>query len=598
MCGIFGIVFPQERKDLGELLVRAAKSLTYRGYDSVGCAAISSGGLIDLRKDVGRVEQVDKNYDLHSMQGIRGIVQLRWATFGIPAQRNAQPHFDCDGDLVGAHNGNIINTVSLREELQSEGHTVRGENDGEIVVHVVERHFDRTKNLAEAIIEAAYDLKGDYAYVVSRKDENAIYAVKMGSSLYLGIGPDFVCASSDLPTVLELTQDIVIVKDGEFARLESGGYQLFSIHTGHQIQRMPEKSPYTKETAQKGGFPHFMLKEIDEQAEKSRNLLHHLSESRDLMKLASILNSANRIFLVGSGTSYHACLVGSYYISKLAKKVSIPVVAGGMIEQYGCSLESDDVLLCVSQSGETKDVINVVNYCEERKAGRIVAFVNVLGSTLSLRSELFLPLVSDLEISVPATKTFINQLVLFLQTANAMAGRGLTQLETIPRLLAETKELLEPRIQRLAEELKHVEDFYCLGYGITHGIAYEGALKVKEVVYSHCEGAYSSEFKHGPLAIVTPGYPVFFTTTREDAGMVISHINEVACRQGRVITIAPPHPLLEKYSNNFLPLPVNDYYLVPLAAVVPFQLLAYYMSVGRGIDPDFPRNISKTLTVD
>ena len=222
MCGIFGIVFPQERKDLGELLVRAAKSLTYRGYDSVGCATISSGGLIDLRKDVGRVEQVDKNYDLHSMQGIRGIVQLRWATFGIPAQRNAQPHFDCDGDLVGAHNGNIINTVSLREELQSEGHTVRGENDGEIVVHVVERHFDRTKNLAEAIIEAACDLKGDYAYVVSRKDENSIYAVKMGSSLYLGIGPNFVCASSDLPTVLELTQDIVIVKDGEFARLESG----------------------------------------------------------------------------------------------------------------------------------------------------------------------------------------------------------------------------------------------------------------------------------------------------------------------------------------------------------------------------------------
>jgi glucosamine--fructose-6-phosphate aminotransferase (isomerizing) len=261
-------------------------------------------------------------------------------------------------------------------------------------------------------------------------------------------------------------------------------------------------------------------------------------------------------------------------------------------------LRKEDVLLCVSQSGETKDVINVVNYCEAVGKGTVLAFVNVLGSTLSLRAKLYLPIVSDLEISVPATKTFINQLVLFLAVADAAAGGGKADLPAIPGLLEETLEGVEPRVRELAKELQPFNDFYTLGYGLTFGIACEGALKVKEVVYNHCEGAYSSEFKHGPLAIVSPGYPVLFVSTEEDAPMTISHVNEVTCRNGRAITIAPPQPLLKKYSHDFISLPTSDYYLVPFAATVPLQLLAYFMSTGRGIDPDFPRNISKTLTVD
>lgn len=598
MCGIFGIVFEREREDLGQILVRAAKSLTYRGYDSVGCAVVDADGAITVLKDVGRVEEVDDKYGFSGLKGVRGMAQLRWATFGVPAQRNAQPHLDCDGDMVGAHNGNIINTVSLREEFLSQGHTVRGENDGEIVVHAIERRFDAECDLRRAIVAAARDLKGDYACLITRKEENAIYAVKMGSSLYLGVGDGFVCASSDLPSILELTSDIVHVRDGEFARLSHDAYALYDVQDGAPIQREVERSPYSKESAHKEGYAHFMIKEIHEQPVKSANLLHYLSESRYVGPFAEILRGADRLFLIGSGTSYHACLVGSGYLNKLAGIAAVPVPAGAFIEQYGNSLRKGDVLLCVSQSGETKDVINVVNYCEAGGKGTVLAFVNVLGSTLSLRAKLYLPIVSDLEISVPATKTFVNQLVLFLAVANAAAGGGKVDLPAIPVLLEETLARVEPRVRELAKELQPFNDFYCLGFGLTYGIACEGALKVKEVVYNHCEGAYSSEFKHGPLAIVTPNYPILFVSTVEDAPMTISHVNEVTCRNGRAITIAPPQPLLKKYSHDFIPLPTSDYYLVPFAATVPLQLLAYFMSTGRGIDPDFPRNISKTLTVD
>ncbi len=598
MCGIFGIVFREEREDLGRILVQAGQSLTYRGYDSVGCAVFSGEGEVELKKDVGRVSEVDAKYSLSSLSGIRGMVQLRWATFGVPCQRNSQPHFDCDGDLVGAHNGNVINTISLREEFQSEGHLIRGENDGEIVVHAVERHFDKLANLKHAMIRAIHDLKGDYAYLISHRGENAIYAAKMGSSLYAGIGSGFTCVSSDLPSILDLTDNILILKDGEGIKLTPEGFELFDLRTGEKIEREPEKSPYSKESASKGGFPHFMLKEINEQPRKVQNLLDYLEVSREFEDFSRRIANANRVFLIGSGSSYHACLVGSYLLNKVASKAAIPVPAGAFIEQFGNSLSKEDILLCVSQSGETKDVINVVNFAREIERGKILSFVNVLGSTLSLRSEAYLPIVCDLEISVPATKTFINQLVLFLGLSFKLGGRNLEELKELPQLLEKTIDSLSEPVQELSRELLKFNDFYCLGYGVTHGIALEGALKIKEVVYNHSEGAYSSEFKHGPLAIVYPGYPVLFISTVEDSSMVISHINEVSCREGKVITICPPHPLLEKYSNLVLRLPSEKFSFVPILGTVPLQMLAYYMSVGKGNDPDFPRNISKTLTVD
>lgn len=605
MCGIFGIVYDQENPNLGSVLVRAGHRLTYRGYDSVGCGVFHHDGSTELFKDAGRVNEVDTRYGLSKLTGVRGIMQLRWATFGVPNQRNAQPHYDCDKNMIGAHNGNIVNTIELQERFRKEGHEVRSENDGEMVVHAIEKYYDLGRPFEQAIIEGVRELRGDFACAISDTTTNRMFCVKMGSSLYLGVGDGFICCSSDLPSILDLTRRIVILNDGEFVEFSAGAYTIRDIQDGRLIERPPMDSPLSPESAEKGEFPHFMIKEIDEQPKKAAEILHLLQESRQVDSFLDELERAPRVFLVGSGTSYHACLQGACYFNKLAHLPVFTAIAGQFIDLFGETVGHDDVIVCVSQSGETKDLINVVNYCRQKGVGRILGVVNVLGSSLMIRSQVHLPLACDLEMSVPATKTFMNQIVLFLYVAARLGERRKVSdiapaelADVVPGILKQTISAVEPRCRELAFELAGVDDLYCLGYGICHPIAEEAALKIKEVVYNHCEGMYSSEFKHGPLSIVTPEYPVLYIGTREDSGMLISHINEVTCRHGRAIAICPPSPDIRKNATEVVELPDIPYHLVPIAATIPIQLLAYYMSVRRDIDPDFPRNISKTLTVD
>jgi glucosamine--fructose-6-phosphate aminotransferase (isomerizing) len=542
---------------------------------------------------------------MEEMEGTRGIVQLRWATFGVASVANSQPHFDCDGDLVGAHNGNIINTLQLQEEYRSQGHAIRGENDGEMVVHVLEKHFDAAGDMEKAILQSAKVLKGDYACVITGRHENRMFTVKMGSSLYLGVGDDFICCSSDLPSILEFTRRVVPLYDGEFVTFTPREFQIKDIHSGVEIPREVTESPLTIEAAHKGGFPHFMLKEIHDQADKAGALISFLKETPTADDFVRHLDKTRTLYLVGSGTSYHACLTGAYFMNKIAGRAAVPVLAGSFIESYGRCVREEDALVLVSQSGETKDIINVLNYCERIGKGNILSLVNVIGSTLMLRSQAYLPLVCDVEVSVPATKTFMNQLILMYYLAVKLAERqGIRKryfsdrLHALPRLLGDCIAAVDEPCRALAESLAAEEDMYCLGFGINHGIALEGALKIKEVTYHHCEGMYSSEFKHGPLSIVRAGYPVIFVTVPEDAHMVISHINEVGCREGRIIVISRDDESLRKIARDFIPVPDADYILSPFLDTVPLQLLAYHIGVMKGIDPDFPRNISKTLTVD
>src|SRR3990172_8328163 len=273
MCGIFGIVARKEDR-LGTILVEAGKRLSYRGYDSVGCATISDDGSMDLRKDVGKMDEVASRYDLQQMMGRRGIIQLRWATFGAPSKVNAQPHFDSNQDMVGAHNGNVVNHVDLRRQFLAEGMTVRSTNDGESCVHAVERYVNQGCNMIDAIRKAYGDLQGDYSFVIGRTGEDKLYAVKKGSGLVAGIAHDFTCVSSDLPSILPLTQRIVRVKDGEIVTLQSDGLQLIRISDGAPIEYEVEEITETMEAAVKGGYPHFMLKEIHEQPQVARELLH------------------------------------------------------------------------------------------------------------------------------------------------------------------------------------------------------------------------------------------------------------------------------------------------------------------------------------
>lgn len=605
MCGIFGIIFKKDKADLGKILVEAGRRLSYRGYDSMGCAAISADKKHILKKDVGTVDEVNKKYALFKLAGKRGITQLRWATFGVPKQENAQPHYDCDLNMIGAHNGNIVNTLSLQKTYAQEGHKIRSENDGEVVVHAIEKHFDQTDDMVLAIIEGAKELKGDYACVITDVNVEKMYCVKNGSSLYLGVGTDFICASSDLPSILFLTDNIVILNDGEFVEFDEENFIIRSLASGKIIKRAPEKCKMTIEAANKGGFSYFMEKEIKEQPEKAKAVINFLTNSKDVKEFMNLLRTDKNIYFVGSGTSYHACLLGSYYFGALAQKQAVAAAAGGFIENYGPSVDKDDVVVLVSQSGETKDIMNVLNYLQKEGRGKILSVVNVIGSTIMMRSQKNIPLCCDLEISVPATKTFVNEAVIFLYLALKYNEHYVddyreyfTELEKLPDLIKTTIDLTEKKCKLLAEKKYNYKDMYCLGYGVFHAIALEGALKIKEIVYNHCEGMYSSEFKHGPLSIIEKNYPVIFCACGSYKNTVLSHINEVACRGASVIVISDKDDDYMKNSNDFIEMPSVNKYFLALLTVVPLQLFSYYLSLKAGNNPDFPKNLSKTITVD
>jgi len=595
MCGIFGIV-TRDEQPLGPILIEAARRLTYRGYDSVGAATIS-GGRIDLRKDVGRVDEVAEKYDFAAMTGARGITQLRWATFGEPSQVNSQPHIDSDGDLVGAHNGNVVNNVELRQQFMAEGLTVRSMNDGESCVHAVERYINKGYDFIDAIRLAYGDLEGDYAFVIGRVNDDKLYAFKKGSGLVVGLGDGFTCVSSDLPSILPLTRDIVRMNDGEIVTLWAERVELRSVKDGSVIEHQVETITESMDAVQKGGYAHFMLKEIHEQSQVGRELLHRLADSPDVPVILESMRTARHLYFIGCGTSYHACLAGAVYFAQLAGRAAIPVLAPQFIPQYLPAVNHQDVGIFVSQSGETKDVLNALQLVEPRGM-TAYGIANVIGSTLTKAAACTLPLCCGYEISVPATKTFTNQVLTFLYLAYRLAGRDTRELDAIPDLMDRALEMTAPQVEALVPSVNEWNDLYCLGYGATYAMALEGALKLKEITYAHCEGMLSTEFKHGPLSAVTQGFPIFFATAPGDVPLIVSGINEVTCRGARAIAIGEEDARLRANASELIVLPKSTPEIASLLSVLPLQLLSYHMSVQRGFDPDFPRNLSKTLTVD
>jgi glucosamine--fructose-6-phosphate aminotransferase (isomerizing) len=581
---------------LGPILIAAAERLTYRGYDSVGAATISNGK-IDLRKDVGKVDSVAAKYNIAEMRGQRGITQLRWATFGEPSQVNSQPHLDSDGDMVGAHNGNVVNNVELREQFIAEGMTVRSQNDGETCVHAVERYIKRGYEFIDAIRLAYGDLEGDYAFVIGRANDDKLYAFKKGSGMVVGIGDGFTCVSSDLPSILPLTREVIRPQDGEIVTLWADKVEVRSVKDGKLIDRKQETVTESMDAVQKGGYPHFMLKEIHEQSQVARELSHVLNGNREVDTLVEKMKKARNLYFIGCGTSYHAASVGAVYFAQLAGRAVIPVLAPQFIPQYAPTVNHEDVGIFVSQSGETKDVLNALE-AAEKKGMACFGLANVVGSTLTKSASFCLPLCCGYEISVPATKTFTNQVVTFLYLAYKMTGRDVRELDVIPELMDKTLSMVEAQVKAIAEDINEWNDLYCLGYGATYSIALEGALKLKEITYAHCEGMLSTEFKHGPLSAVSKGFPIIFVSDGSANPLIVSGINEVKVRGARTIVIAEEDARLRANADDLIVLPKSDPQISALLGVLPLQLLSYHMSVMRGFDPDFPRNLSKTLTVD
>jgi glucosamine--fructose-6-phosphate aminotransferase (isomerizing) len=340
-----------------------------------------------------------------------------------------------------------------------------------------------------------------------------------------------------------------------------------------------------------------MLKEIHEQSQVAREVLHMLDGSPEVRTVIDKMHSARNLYFIGCGTSYHACMAGAVYFAQIAGRAVIPVLAPQFVPQYAPAVNHEDVGIFVSQSGETKDVLTALEIAES-KGMTCFGLANVIGSTLTKATACTLPLCCGYEISVPATKTFTNQVVTFLYLAYRMAGRDTRDLYEIPALMDETLKLAAPQVEAITADVNKWNDLYCLGYGATYAIALEGALKLKEITYAHCEGMLSTEFKHGPLSAVTKGFPILFAVPPEAVSLIVSGINEVTCRGARAIAIGQEDSRLRANASDLITLPESSPAISALLAVLPLQLLSYHMSVARGYDPDFPRNLSKTLTVD
>lgn len=605
MCGIAGCVL--SKGSVASLLFRSLKRLEYRGYDSAGMATMHDGKLI-VKKDQGKVDEVNGRLNFLDMPGSIGVAHTRWATHGAPSKVNAHPHTDCEGEIAIVHNGVIENFLELKKELADAGHKFVSKTDTEVIVHLIEAEVKRGNDLLTAVINSARRLKGSFAIaVISTKEPDRMVAVKQDMPLLIGIGKGMMFVASDAAAFIEETNEAVFLENGDVAVITSESYEIYRLRDGVKLTRKPTKLDWTLEMAEKQGYPHYTLKEIFEQPISIKSSLALQEQYVDL--LTEFLDRGERVFLVGAGTSYHACLAASYMFSKLARLATCPSIASEFIENYGHSLDIDTVILAVSQSGETADVLNALEYARLR-AATILGITNVVGSTLTRISRAYIVQNSGPEIGVAATKTFTSQLVVLAQLALKLAKkRGKVaqyeidefeeKLEGLPDIVSCVLREVDGKVKELAKRYANERFLIFLGKGISSATALEGRLKVMELSYIPCIAYPAGESKHGPISIVENGTPVFFVCPMDETrSTIIGNIEEMKARGARIVAIANKDDKeIMSLSDDFIGMPDVHELLSPIVYVVPFQLLAYYLAVERGLDPDKPRNLAKSVTV-
>jgi glucosamine--fructose-6-phosphate aminotransferase (isomerizing) len=608
MCGIFGCILKD--KNAAPIIHAALKRLEYRGYDSVGEATISNDALY-IKKDQGKIDEVHMIHNLDDMPGNIGIGHTRWATHGAPTQINAHPHVDCSEQIAVVHNGIIENFAELKLELENRGHVFKSRTDTEVIAHLIEDTLkaNPTSNLADAVLETLKRLNGSYAIaVISPREPNKIICARNESPLVIGVNENAIYCASDIPAFLPLTNKAVIVNDGEIVTLSLEGFEIRKIADSSIVGREPKLIDWTPEMAVKQGYPHFMLKEIHEQPASLRNTLRIQEHYLELM--TTFPDRAHEVFLVACGTSYHACLAGSYAISKLAFLATYPVIGSEFVEQYGKSVNIDSTILAVSQSGETADTLAAVNIARQR-AATILGLTNTIGSTLTRVSRVYVGQQSGPEIGVAATKTFTAQLSVLIQLALRLAKkRGKIsqdemdfleeKLEKIPDVVETIIDTQEEKVKQIAKKYKDARTFFFLGRGISTATAYEGRLKLMEIAYVPAIAFPAGESKHGPISLVEPGFPVVFVCAKDDSRKtVMGNIMEMKARGASTIAvIEEDDEEIKRLVNDYIEIPRDiPEVLSPIPFVVPLQLLAYYMSVERGYNPDMPRNLAKSVTV-
>ena len=586
----------------------ALKRLEYRGYDSVGEATMFDGKLY-VKKDRGKIDAVHELHDLDDLPGSIGIGHTRWATHGAPLQVNAHPHVDCGGRIAVIHNGIIENFADLRLELQNRGHVFKSKTDTEVIPHLIEDYLNKSHGLADAVLEAVKRLEGSYSIAaISTKEPDKIVCARNESPLVIGVAEEALYCASDVPALLPLTNKTVTVDNGELLTLSPQGFEIKKIRDSSVVTKKPKVSDWSPEMAVKGGYPHFMLKEIHEQPTTLRNTLRVQEHYLDLM--ATFLERAQEVYLMACGTSYHACLAASYMFSKLAFLGTHPVIASECVEQQGKSMGIDSTILAVSQSGETTDTLGAVMYARDR-AATVLALTNVVDSTLTRISRVYVVQQSGPEIGVAATKTFTSQLSVLAQLALRVAKkRGKVSQDEMDYLADKLTELpdaveaviqtQDEKVRQIAKKYRDAKAFLFLGRGISTATAYEGGLKLMEIAYVPAIAFPAGESKHGPIGLVEPGFPVVFICPKDETHKtVIGNIMEMKARGGSIIALMEEgDEEIKKLADDYVEVPkgIGDV-LSPILFVVPLQLLAYHMAVEKGYDPDMPRNLAKSVTV-
>lgn len=612
MCGIVGYI---GQKEAFPILIKGLKRLEYRGYDSAGIALLNGG--MTVFKKAGKVSDLEKIVDPAHTFATIGIGHTRWATHGEPNDANAHPHLSQSGDLAIIHNGIIENYSSLKELLTSRGYVFHSDTDTEILINLIEEVQKKEQTtLDNAVRIALNEVVGAYAIVIlNRNNPDQLIAARKGSPLVIGVGEGEFYIASDASPIIEYTKNVVYVEEQEYAVINRDG--TYVIRTLGNVEKSPEirKIEYSIETIEKGGFEHFMLKEIYEQPKAIEDSLRgRMNAQQGWIKLGGLneyinrIDNAERFIITACGTSWHSGLIGEYLIEDLAR-VPVEVEYASEFRYRNPIITDKDVVIAISQSGETADTLAAITLAKDRQA-LIYGLCNVIGSSIARKAHAGSYTHAGPEIGVASTKAFSTQISLITLIALQLAMvKGtipvsklreiLYELENIPRKMEETL-LLDAQIKEIASIYKDASNFLYLGRGYNFPVALEGALKLKEISYIHAEGYPAAEMKHGPIALIDENMPVVFLATNQSAyEKIVSNVQEVKARKGKIIAVVHKGDTqIRALADHIIEVPETEEILSPLLTIIPLQLLAYHIAIMRGCNVDQPRNLAKSVTVE
>ncbi|MHA2473840.1 MAG: glutamine--fructose-6-phosphate transaminase (isomerizing) [Promethearchaeota archaeon] len=615
MCGIFGIITNQNDISLGKIVLEGIKRLEYRGYDSCGIVSLSDSKLY-VRKDSGKIDEIQKKIDLADIPDNSRIAlaHTRWATHGAPTKINSHPHLDCSSKIAVVHNGIIENFLDLRKELAQEGHKFRSETDTEVIPHLIEREMKKGFSFKDSVVESLKLLEGAYGLAVCHVDNpNSIIVARKESPLVIGIdkGKTTYCAS-DIPAFLPLTRECYIMDDDEYAILEAGEVKFFNIFTNKEIEKELRTIEWSIDAAEKGGYEHFMLKEIYEEPTAIRRTL---KISKDLLRIfANILWSAEHIYITAAGTSFYASLAGKFIVTRFLGKYIQAIECSEFKTQLANSIKKDSVIIALSQSGETIDTVEAIRWARSHKDVKILTITNVVGSTLTRYSDNVIVTQAGPEIGVAATKTYSTQVLtlalIALEIAKLRKVELRSEIEKYELALRSTPQIIESFLQNSIDLIKDIvytlersAHFFFLARGISIATAKEGGLKLKEVACRFIEGYSAAHAKHGPISLVRKNFPIIFIAPPDETYQrLIGNVMEFKARGGKIISlIVEDDTVISELSDLTItiPQPGDVYHNIfsPITFIPALQLLAYFTSLHHGLDPDKPLNLSKTVTV-